>query len=89
MTYTDMVRSFQFRFILRKMDPNGHTNPELARKRFLFNPKTMGDEKAIKITFYLGWSWVEWGGVSLARLQFWLQNAGFGLLRKDRVLVSH
>ncbi len=61
------------------MDPNGHTNPELARKRFLFNPKTMGDEKAIKITLYLGLSWVEWGGVGLARLQFWLQKADSSL----------
>ncbi len=71
------------------MDPNGHTNPELARKRFLFNPKTMGDEKAIKITLYLGWSWLELAGVGLARLHFWLQNADFGLLGKDGILVTH
>ncbi len=25
----------------------------------------------IKITPYLGWSWVEWGGVGLARAHFW------------------
>ncbi len=49
----------------------------------------VGGEKAIKITLYFGWSWVEWGGVGLARLQFWLQNAGFGLLGKDGVLVTH
>ena len=54
-----------------------------------FNAKSAEGEKAIKITLYLGWSWVEWGGVGLARLQFWLQNADFGLLGKDEVLVSY
>ncbi len=43
----------------------------------------------IKITLCLGWSWVEWGGVGLARLQFWLQNADFGLLGKDGILVTY
>ena len=43
---------------------------------------------AMEIAAYLGWSWVEWGGVGLARLQFWLQNADFGLLGKDEVLVT-
>ncbi len=42
-----------------------------------FNAKSVGGEKAIKITLYLGWSWVEWGGVGLARLEFWLQKADF------------
>ncbi len=48
-----------------------------------------GGELAIKIVAYLGWSWVEWGGVGLARLQFWLQNADFGLFGRDGVLVTH
>jgi hypothetical protein len=44
---------------------------------------------AMEIAAYLGWSWVEWGGVGLARLQFWLQNADFGLLGKYGLLVTH
>ncbi len=48
-----------------------------------------GGQRAIEIAAYLGWSWVEWGGVGLARLHFWLQNADFGLLGKDGVLVTH
>ena len=48
-----------------------------------------GGERAIKITLYLGWSWVEWGGVGLARLHFWLQKADFGLLRGDGTLVTY
>ena len=30
---------------------------------------------------YLGLSWMELGGVGLARLHFWLQSADFGLFR--------
>ena len=41
-----------------------------------------------QIAAYLGWSWVEWGGVGLARLHFWLQKADFGLLREDEVLTT-
>ncbi len=44
---------------------------------------------AMEIAAYLGWSWVEWGGVGLARLQFWLQNADFGLLGKYGILVTY
>ena len=44
--------------------------------------------KGIKITLYRGLSWVEWGGVGLARLHFWLQNAGFGLSEGNGVLVT-
>jgi len=33
--------------------------------------------KAIQDCPILGWGWVEWGGVGLARLHFWLQNADF------------
>ncbi len=44
---------------------------------------------AIKIAAFLGLSWVEWGGVGLARLQFWLQNAVFGLLRKKNIFVTY
>ena len=43
----------------------------------LLNVKSAGGEKVIKITLYLGWGWVEWGGVGLARLQYWLQKADF------------
>ena len=55
----------------------------------VLNGKTVGGERAIKIAAYLGWSWVEWGGVGLARLQFWLQKADFGLLRMDGILVTY
>ncbi len=44
---------------------------------------------AIKITLYLGWSWVEWVGVGLARLHFWLQKADFGHFGEDGVLVTY
>jgi len=44
---------------------------------------------AMEIGAYLGWTWVEWGGVGLARLHFWLQKADFGLLGKDGVPVTH
>ena len=43
---------------------------------------------AIKITLYLGWGWVELGGVGLERLQFWLQKADFSLLRGDGVFFG-
>ena len=43
----------------------------------------------MEITLYLGWSWVELGGVGLARLQFWLRKADFGHFWKDGVLVTH
>ena len=33
-------------------------------------------------------SWVELAGVGLARLQFWLQNADFGLEGKKVIAVS-
>ncbi len=45
--------------------------------------------KGIKNTPYLGWSRLEWGGVGLARLHFWLQNAGFALPGKDGVPATH
>ncbi len=51
--------------------------------KFFVPPK-----EAINITLYRGWSWVEWGGVGLARLQFWLQKADFGHFGKDGVLVT-
>jgi len=38
---------------------------------------------------YLRWSWVELGGMGLARLQFWLQNAHFGILGGDGALVTY
>ncbi len=50
--------------------------------------KSVGGGKAIKIAAYLGWSWLEWGGVGLARLQFWLQNADFGLVGKKAIFVT-
>jgi len=58
------------------------------RNAVMPNAKSVGGEKAIKITLYFGWSWVEWGGVGLARLQFWLQNTVLGLLWKDGVPVT-
>ncbi len=64
-----------------------HETPPPAMQ--LPNAKSVGGEKAIKITLYLGWSWLEWGGVGLARLQFWLQNADSGLSGKDGVLVTY
>ncbi len=47
------------------------------------------DTRIDKSHLYLGWSWLEWGGVGLARLQFWLQKAHFGLFGKDRIIVSY
>ncbi len=47
------------------------------------------DTRIDKSHLYLGWNWLELGGVGLARLHFWLQNADFGLLGKDGVPVTH
>ncbi len=66
-----------------------HTTPPPLCNAVALNVKSAGGEKAIKITLYLGWSWLGWGGVGLARLHFWLQKGGFGLFGGDRVLVTH
>ncbi len=41
------------------------------------------------IAAYLGWSGLELGGVGLARLQFWLQIADFGLVRRNEIIVTY
>ncbi len=63
--------------------------PQLCVKRTFVDGTPVEGQRAIKITLHLGWSGLELGGVGLARLQFWLQNADFGLLGKDGVLVTH
>ena len=46
--------------------------------------KSVGGGKAIENAPYFGWSWLEWGGVGLARLQ----NADFEGVSKTATAVS-
>ncbi len=52
-----------------------HESPPHVCSAVGANAKSAGGEKAIKITLYLGWSWVEWGGVGLARFSFHIYDA--------------